>query len=175
MIHKAALRTFRLTVLAGGSAVLLAACETPLDLDMRGGLISYPNYQVAVARRGDTLTDVANRVGTDVASLARYNGIDPTVPLRKDEIIALPTRVAEPSPATGASGTGQCHQPCAPDAGRANQQPACRATCDTAQSAKTNRPRTDPPPGGAWRNRLYHRAALFGARGDAGRMERARG
>ncbi|WP_439149678.1 LysM peptidoglycan-binding domain-containing protein [Sulfitobacter sp.] len=131
MIHKAALRTFRLTVLAGGSAVLLAACETPLDLDMRGGfgdgfstadaatsalsnrpqpdnrgVISYPNYQVAVARRGDTLTDVANRVGTDVASLARYNGIDPTVPLRKDEIIALPTRVAEPSPATGASGTG---------------------------------------------------------------------
>ena len=70
------------------------------------GVISYPNYQVAVARQGDTLTDVANRVGTDVSSLSRYNGIDPTIRLRKDEIIALPTRVAEPSPATGASGTG---------------------------------------------------------------------
>jgi len=131
MIHKAAIRTLKLTVLAGSSAVLLAACERPLDVDLRGafgdgfttadaatgpldprpapdnrGVISYPNYQVAVARRGDTLTDVASRVGTDVTSLSRYNGIDPTVPLRQNEIIALPTRVAEPSPATGASGTG---------------------------------------------------------------------
>jgi murein DD-endopeptidase MepM/ murein hydrolase activator NlpD len=131
MIHPLATRTFRLTVLAGGSALLLAACDRPLDYDLRGsfgdgfttaeaatgplanrpapddrGVISYPNYQVVVARRGDTLTDVANRVGTDVNSLSRYNGIDPTVPLRKGEIIALQDRVSEPSPATGATGTG---------------------------------------------------------------------
>ena len=124
-------RTLRLTVLAGSSALLLAACDRPLDMDLRGGfgdgfttahaatgplderpapdnrgVISYPNYQVAVARRGDTLADVATRVGSDVGSLSRYNGIDATVPLRKGEIIALPTRVSEPSPATGASGTG---------------------------------------------------------------------
>lgn len=111
--------------------MLLVACgEQPLDFDLRGlgggfstadaatgpladrprpddrGVISYPNYQVAVARRGDTLADVANRVGADVGAVARFNGIDPGVPLRKDEIIALPTRVAEPSPATGARGTG---------------------------------------------------------------------
>jgi murein DD-endopeptidase MepM/ murein hydrolase activator NlpD len=131
MIHPLATRTLRLTVLAGGSALFLAACERPLDYDLRGtfgdgfstaeaatgplanrpapdnrGVISYPNYQVVVARRGDTLTDVANRVGTDVNSLSRYNGIDPNVPLRKGEIIALQDRVSEPSPATGASGTG---------------------------------------------------------------------
>ena len=132
MIPRAAFRTLKLTVFAGGSALLLAACEQPLDFDLRGGfgdgfstanaaataplanrpapdnrgVISYPNYQVAVARRGDTLVDVASRVGIDTASLSSYNGIDPTVPLRQDEIIALPTRVAEPSPATGASGTG---------------------------------------------------------------------
>jgi murein DD-endopeptidase MepM/ murein hydrolase activator NlpD len=131
MIHPMATRTLRLTVLAGSSALLLAACDRPLDLDMRGGfgdgfttadaatgplasrptpdnrgVISYPNYQVVVAQRGDTLTDVANRVGADVGALSRYNGIDPTVPLRKGEIIALQSRVAEPSPATGASGTG---------------------------------------------------------------------
>lgn len=124
-------RKARLMIILGGSALALAACENqPLDLDLRGGLgtfstaqaatapladrprpdsrgvISYPNYQVVVARRGDTLADVANRVGADTAQLARYNGIDPTVPLRKDEIIALPSRVAEPSPATGAAGTG---------------------------------------------------------------------
>jgi len=132
MIPRAAFQTLRLTVFAGGSALLLAACDRPLDLDLRGGfgdgfstanaaanaplanrpapdnrgVISYPNYQVAVARRGDTLADVAARVGIDTGSLSRYNGIDPTVQLRKDEIIALPRRVAEPSPATGASGTG---------------------------------------------------------------------
>lgn len=122
---------FRLLCAGAISALTLAACgEQPLDFDLRGitggfstadaatgplanrprpddrGVISYPNYQVAVARRGDTLADVAARVGTSAQSLARFNGIDPDVPLRKDEIIALPKRVAEPSPATGASGTG---------------------------------------------------------------------
>ena len=121
----------RIAILTGASVSLLAACQgRPLDIDMRGlgggfttadaataplasrpqpdnrGVISYPNYQVVVARRGDTLADVASRVGVDAASLARYNGISPDVPLRKDEIIALPGRVSEPSPATGASATG---------------------------------------------------------------------
>lgn len=122
--------SLRLSLLAGVACVTLAGCQQPLDLDMRGlgggfttanaaqaplaarplpddrGVISYPNYQVAVARRGDTLADVAARVGLDAATLARYNGIDRNVPLRKDEIIALPTRVTEPSPATGALTTG---------------------------------------------------------------------
>ncbi len=70
------------------------------------GVISYPNYQVAVARRGDTLTSVANRIGLDPDELARYNGMSPDTPLRPDEIIALPRRVSEPSPETGAVTTG---------------------------------------------------------------------
>ena len=37
MIQRYAIRTFKLTVLAGASAVLLAACERPLDVDLRGG------------------------------------------------------------------------------------------------------------------------------------------
>lgn len=122
--------SLRLSLLAGAACVTLAGCQQPLDLDMRGlgggfttanaaqaplaerplpddrGVISYPNYQVAVARRGDTLADVAARVGLNAATLAKYNGIDPAVPLRKDEIIALPTRVTEPSPSTGALTTG---------------------------------------------------------------------
>ena len=120
-------RKIRLVMLAGSSAIVLAACEgQPLDFDLRGlgggfstanaatalvaarpkpddrGVISYPNYQVAVARRGDTLADVAKRIGVDVDKLARYNGISTDVSLRKGEIIALPNRVAEPSAATGA-------------------------------------------------------------------------
>lgn len=122
-------RPTRLTLMAGTSAILLAGCENqPLDYDMRStfgdgfstaeaargpladrpkadarGVIAYPNYQVAVARRGDTLADVAARVGTDSNELARYNGIELGVPLRQGEIIALPRRVAEPAPGTNGS------------------------------------------------------------------------
>jgi murein DD-endopeptidase MepM/ murein hydrolase activator NlpD len=123
--------TLRLSLLAGAASITLAACgDQPIDFDMRGlgggfttadaaqtplasrpapddrGVISYPNYQVAVARRGDTLSDVASRVGIETAALARFNGIEPNVPLRQNEIIALPSRVTEPSPLTGAVGTG---------------------------------------------------------------------
>lgn len=109
----------------------LGACSQPLDYDMRGrmggpidtseaalaavgdrpqadnrGVISYPNYQVAVARNGDRLADVANRVGLPAGELARYNGIEINDPLRAGEVIALPRRVSEPSPATGAPTTG---------------------------------------------------------------------
>lgn len=70
------------------------------------GVISYPNYQVVVARRDDTIRGIAIRLGLDANELAEYNGIEPDTILRRDEIIALPTRVTEPSPATGAEGTG---------------------------------------------------------------------
>lgn len=124
-------RRLRGVALIGISTLVLAACDgQPLDFDLRGvnggfstaraatgpladrpqedsrGVISYPSYQVAVARRGDTLRDVASRVGADVGTMARFNAIDPDVGLRRGEIIALPSRVAEPSPATGAVGTG---------------------------------------------------------------------
>jgi len=116
-------RTRPATFLAGSAAImLLSACDQPLDFDLRGGfgnapstaeaarnatanrpdpdsrgIISYPNYQVAVARRGDTLTTLAARIGANVADLARYNGMQPGDSLRKGEIIALPGRVAEPA------------------------------------------------------------------------------
>lgn len=75
------------------------------------GVISYPAYQVAVARRGDTVGDVAGRVGLPVGELAAYNGLPQDVPLRRGEIVALPRRVAEPSPATGAPATGPIRPP----------------------------------------------------------------
>ena len=113
-----------------GVLVLLGACEQPFDMDFRSlgngfdtsnavrlatenrpqpddrGVLSYPKFQVAVARRGDRLEDIAARVGIPAAELSRYNGIALDVVLRADEVIALPRRVSEPSPATGAIGTG---------------------------------------------------------------------
>lgn len=70
------------------------------------GVISYPNYQVAVAQRGDTVVTVANRVGLPAAEVARLNGLPLDTPLRGGEVILLPSRVAEPSAATGAITTG---------------------------------------------------------------------
>ncbi|WP_037281744.1 M23 family metallopeptidase [Rubellimicrobium mesophilum] len=97
----------------------LSACQRPLDMDLRNlgdgfsttdaalgalerpdpdprGVISYPNYQVAVAREGDTVASVAARAGVDPAQLAAYNGLSPDARLRAEEIVALPSRVAEP-------------------------------------------------------------------------------
>lgn len=100
--------------LRGGSALstreaALQATERRPKADARG-VISYPGYQVAVARRGDTVASVAGRVGLDATELARYNAIIPTDPLREGEIIALPRRVPEMggliTPTTTATGVG---------------------------------------------------------------------
>lgn len=69
------------------------------------GIISYPGYQVAVARQGDTVASVAARVGIPAGELASYNALAPNAPLRRDEVLALPRRVeAGALPATGAAG-----------------------------------------------------------------------
>lgn len=119
------------TILVAGVAFgALAACEQPLDWDLRDlggntldtsnaaanlpnrprpddrGVISYPNYQVVVAQQGESVRMIAGRLDLNADELARYNGIDPDVALRRDEIVALPTRVAEPTSATGAIASG---------------------------------------------------------------------
>lgn len=75
------------------------------------GVISYPNYQVVVAERGETVRQIAARLNLDANTLATFNGVDADVALRRDEIVALPARVAEPSPATGAVVTGPIQPP----------------------------------------------------------------
>lgn len=109
------------TCLLGSALVVLTACDTGFDLDLRRfgggfntagaaqavtaprpdpdarGIISYPNYQVAVARRGDTLSILAARIALPVAELARYNGLPQDAALREGELVALPRRVSEPS------------------------------------------------------------------------------
>ncbi|WP_373283304.1 LysM peptidoglycan-binding domain-containing protein [Frigidibacter albus] len=70
------------------------------------GVISYPNYQVAVAGRGDTVRTVAARVGVGADELARYNAVSADATLNPGEVLALPGRVASAAPVTGASITG---------------------------------------------------------------------
>ncbi|MGQ0566745.1 MAG: LysM peptidoglycan-binding domain-containing protein [Gemmobacter sp.] len=86
------------------SAAALRATEARPRPDARG-VLSYPGYQVALARRGDTVGSVAARLGIDAAALARANALRPEDPLRDGEILALPTRVAAaPAGAGGTSG-----------------------------------------------------------------------
>lgn len=95
---------------AGAAASVSGARPDP---DARG-VISYPSFDVAVARRGDTINDVAARIGADPAKLARYNGIDGQAKLRKGEVIALPGKTrAAPVAATPPAGT----LPAAPEVG----------------------------------------------------------
>ncbi|MCE8516607.1 LysM peptidoglycan-binding domain-containing M23 family metallopeptidase [Ruegeria pomeroyi] len=115
-------RTLSRPMMGLSALALVAACEAPLDYDLRGqigafntteaaqtartaarpkpdgrGVISYPNYQVAVAKRGDTVASLSDRVGLPVGEVARFNGLEPTDGLREGEVLALPRRVAEPS------------------------------------------------------------------------------
>ncbi len=122
----------RLSVIALGLILpLVTACTTPggFDFDLRNngigtatatasaetaprpeadqfGLITYPTYQVAVARRGDNLRAVADRIGMDAGELASFNGRLVTDELRDGEVLALPRRITPPGASSiGGSGT----------------------------------------------------------------------
>ncbi|MFN3938622.1 MAG: peptidoglycan DD-metalloendopeptidase family protein [Gemmobacter sp.] len=125
---------FHRTVLAGIAVAALAGCENQqpffYDWDLRApgaglstaeaarqatverpapdnrGVISYPGYQVAVARRGETVAQIAGRLGVPAIEMARQNAIPHDLALRGGEVLVLPGRVSEPSRATGAVITG---------------------------------------------------------------------
>jgi murein DD-endopeptidase MepM/ murein hydrolase activator NlpD len=82
--------------LAGGaldtSGAALGATDQRPRADDRG-VIAYPGYQVAVARRGDTVTSLASRLGMSGDEIGRYNALQPNDLLREGEVIALPRRV----------------------------------------------------------------------------------
>lgn len=66
------------------------------------GIISYPGYQVAVARQGDTVAAVAARLGIDAGELARYNAVQPGTILRGGELLVLPGRIDDTGLSSGA-------------------------------------------------------------------------
>ena len=125
--------SLRSALFTGAALTLLAGCADTFenfDLDMRDlggntldttnaarnlpprpepdnrGVISYPNYQVVVAIRGDTVTTVAQRLDINAAELARANALTVDTSLNQGAVLLLPSRVAEPSAATGAVVSG---------------------------------------------------------------------
>lgn len=60
--------------------------------DAAGSIIAYDGYEAAVARDGDTVSDVAQRVGLSGGELGAYNGLQPTTALRAGDELVLPPR-----------------------------------------------------------------------------------
>ncbi|WP_207623844.1 M23 family metallopeptidase [Rhodobacter calidifons] len=109
---------FRAGILMGAGALALSGCidTGALDWDLRrgagdtseaarqataaaptpdaNGIISYPGYQMATARRGETVATMAGRLGMNPEELARTNALRATDPLREGEMLLLPRRVA---------------------------------------------------------------------------------
>lgn len=107
-------RTTKRLALSLVALTALAACDDNFDLDFRGisgntldtsaavqnlpdrprpdlnGVITYPTYQVVVARRDDTPVTVAGRIGADAQALADYNAISINTALRAGEVLAIP-------------------------------------------------------------------------------------
>lgn len=101
---------------------LLGACtEQGFDLDLRGkiggavdtseaalkasqkrqkpdarGVISYPTYKVAIARRGDSVATLAQRIGVSPAELASFNSLQVNDPLNRGQVLALPKGSYQP-------------------------------------------------------------------------------
>jgi lipoprotein NlpD len=116
-------------ILSTVATLALMGCSGGFDIDMRSsqngfatadaartataarpspdarGIIAYPDYQVVVARPGDTVASVATRIGISQTELARYNALAPETALRGGEVLALPRNVAIASPAM-AGGVG---------------------------------------------------------------------
>lgn len=122
-------RIYRALMISAALGALSACSSQGLDWDLRGltggaldtrsaalqatanrpapdqnGVLSYPGYQVVLARKGDTVTTVAQRIGLDPADLGRTNALKPDDLLRAGEVLSLPRRVASDA---GPIGGGQ--------------------------------------------------------------------
>lgn len=68
------------------------------------GVITYPDYQVVIARGGDSVADVADRIGISARELASFNALTPETGLRAGEVLALPRMLSGTAPGRDDSG-----------------------------------------------------------------------
>ena len=147
-------RTFRQAASVGAAALLLASCgATGFDPDLRGwmpgalttadaaaraaprpqpddrGVITFPTYQVVVARNGDTVSSVASRLGIDAARLAQHNALPANAPLAAGQTLVLSQRVTGGGAAAGGAASGAVADPFA-------GQPARQAAPAAASAPK---------------------------------------
>ncbi|MFI0394715.1 peptidoglycan DD-metalloendopeptidase family protein [Paracoccus jiaweipingae] len=124
-----------------GAAAGAVARPTP---DARG-VISYPNYQVVVARQGETVASIASRLGLNASQLARHNAIAENTPLTQGAIVALNQRVPGGTPARPATATSGGVSD--PFAGQGILRPGARTTdAGSATSTQTKTAAPGPEP-----------------------------
>lgn len=131
-------RNFRLLASAAGTIALLASCgPNGFDPDLRGwvpgalntadaaakavprpnpdsrGLITFRDYQVVVAKAGDTPASIAARIGLGADELARHNALPADAVLQRGAVLVLPRRVEGGTQVQGGivSSTGQVTDP----------------------------------------------------------------
>ena len=105
---------------AGSPAAVSPQVATPVAPPSGGsGIVSYQGYQAAIARQGETVAGVADRVGLSASELAAYNGLTPEHQLRAGDELVLPPR-------PGGYGAGQPAQETGTQVAQANplSQPA---------------------------------------------------
>jgi LysM repeat protein len=131
---------FDLRGLAGGfttSDAARGARTTSKPQPDARGVISYPTYDVAVARDGETVSQMASRLGFGANELGRYNGLPPETALRGGEILALPARVGGGTAASPGSATAAGTIDVTTLAGSALDRVDGSASPDTAEAANT--------------------------------------
>lgn len=148
-------------LLAGALALGLAGCSTglaPLNGTTRAtvdnappdarGVVAYQNYQVAVARDGDSLADIAARVGgTTAEALGRLNGLPGDYRFRQGEVVALPDSVPRGGYGAGTAGgfdTGSGGTGWTPDIATTAIDSAPAATLPAASQATAAAPAGNP-------------------------------
>lgn len=72
---------------AGGGAQTAAAPRPAPD---QRGIISFPSFQLVVARMGETASSIGQRLGIDGGRLASHNAVDPNARLGQGAVLTLP-------------------------------------------------------------------------------------
>lgn len=90
-----------------------AAKAVPRPQPDSRGLITFRDYQVVVARSGDTPASVASRIGLGAEELARYNALPASATLQQGAVLVLPRSVPGGTQVQGGiiSSTGQVSDP----------------------------------------------------------------
>ncbi|RMF39043.1 MAG: LysM peptidoglycan-binding domain-containing protein [Alphaproteobacteria bacterium] len=130
-----------------------ATAPSPADArpDSRG-VITYPDYQIVLARAGDTIASIAARIGLNPADLASYNGLPADWKPRAGDTLVIPpeSRVAPEPPATASDSTTWSPDLVASAIDRApptpEEKPAAPAAPTTELAPGTEPAASDLPP-----------------------------
>ena len=107
------------------------------------GIVTYDGYQTVVAGGGDTVADLAGRVGLSASELAAYNGLTPGHQMLAGDELVLP-----PRPGGYGSGTGGT---AVAAAAPAPGVPVAAGTIEQAPLSSAGAPaEAGPPPPGGW-------------------------